>query len=71
MSVDITDLRRVGIYEVLGISIPFKNGSPPTPPATIFKIKRFEGMATMQMDGLIKSLCGITTVDEVLRATRE
>jgi hypothetical protein len=25
----------------------------------------------MQMDGLIKSLRGITTVDEVLRATRE
>jgi type IV pilus assembly protein PilB len=30
-----------------------------------------EGMVTMQMDGLIKSLRGITTVDEVLRATRE
>ncbi|WP_446680078.1 hypothetical protein [Candidatus Minimicrobia vallesae] len=30
-----------------------------------------EGMVTMQMDGIIKSLRGITTVDEVLRATRE
>ena len=32
---------RVGIYEVLGISIPIQKMITPTPPATIFKIKRF------------------------------
>jgi general secretion pathway protein E len=29
------------------------------------------GMITMQMDGLIKSLRGVTTVEEILRVTKE
>ena len=30
-----------------------------------------EGMMTMQLDGIIKALRGETTVEEVLRVTRE
>ncbi|MBB1566698.1 hypothetical protein HG431_002860 [Candidatus Saccharibacteria bacterium] len=30
-----------------------------------------EGMITMQSDGLVKTLRGNTTLDEVLRVTRE
>jgi len=30
-----------------------------------------EGMVTMQLDGLIKALCGMTTIEEILRVTRE
>ena len=30
-----------------------------------------EGMVTMQTDGFVKALRGVTTVEEVLRATRE
>jgi type II secretory ATPase GspE/PulE/Tfp pilus assembly ATPase PilB-like protein len=30
-----------------------------------------EGMLTMQVDGLIKALRGETTIDEVLRVTKE
>ena len=30
-----------------------------------------EGMVTMQTDGFVKSLRGVTTLEEVLRATRE
>mgnify|MGYP000895902982 CR=1 FL=1 len=63
---------RVGIYEVLGISIPIQKMI--TANATSNDIQEqaiTEGMVTMQMDGLIKSLRGITTTEEVLRATRE
>lgn len=30
-----------------------------------------EGMIIMQLDGLIKALCGMTTIEEILRVTRE
>ena len=63
---------RVGIYEVLGISIPIQKMI--TANATSNDIQEqaiSEGMVTMQTDGFIKSLRGITTIDEILRATRE
>lgn len=63
---------RVGIYEVLGISVPIQKMI--TANATSNDIQEqaiSEGMVTMQTDGLIKSLRGITTIEEVLRATRE
>ena len=60
---------RVGIYEVLGISIPIQKMI--TASNDIQDQAISEGMVTMQMDGLIKSLRGITTTEEVLRATRE
>jgi type II secretion system protein E len=63
---------RVGIYEVLGISMPIQKMI--TANATSNDIQEqaiSEGMVTMQTDGLIKSLRGVTTIEEVLRATRE
>ena len=63
---------RVGIYEVLGISVPIQKMI--TANATSNDIQEqaiSEGMVTMQTDGLIKSLRRVTTIEEVLRATRE
>ena len=63
---------RVGIYEVLGISIPIQKTI--TANATSNEIQQqaiTEGMVTMQTDGFVKSLRGVTTLEEVLRATRE
>lgn len=63
---------RIGIYEVLGISIPIQKMI--TANATSNDIQEqaiSEGMVTMQVDGLIKSLRGVTTIEEVLRVTRE
>lgn len=63
---------RVGIYEVLGISVPIQKMI--TANATSNDIQDTaigEGMTTMQTDGLIKALRGETTVEEVLRVTKE
>lgn len=63
---------RVGIYEVLGISLPVQKLI--TANATSNDIQDAaidEGMTTMQTDGLVKALRGETTVDEVLRVTKE
>lgn len=63
---------RVGIYEVLGISLPVQKMI--TGNATSNDIQDTaigEGMTTMQTDGLIKALRGETTIEEVLRVTKE
>lgn len=63
---------RVGIYEVLGISAPIQKMI--TANATSNQIQDqavSEGMTTMQTDGLVKTLRGNTTLEEVLRVTRE
>ena len=63
---------RVGIYEVLGISVPIQKMI--TANATSNDIQDTaigEGMTTMQTDGLIKALRGETTIEEVLRVTKE
>lgn len=63
---------RVGIYEVLGISLSVQKLI--TGNATSNDIQDAaigEGMTTMQTDGLIKALRGETTVEEVLRVTKE
>ena len=63
---------RIGIYEVLGISVPVQKMI--TSNATSNQIQDqaiIEGMLTMQTDGLVKSLRGNTTLEEVLRVTRE
>ncbi len=63
---------RIGIYEVLGSSVALQKliiGN-----ATSIQIQDqaiAEGMITMQIDGLIKSLRGDTTIEEVLRVTKE
>lgn len=63
---------RVGIYEVLGNTVPIQQLI--TSNATSNQIQDraiTEGMITMQTDGLIKALRGNTTIEEVLRVTKE
>ena len=63
---------RIGIYEVLGVSVPIQKLI--TSNATSNQIQDLaisEGMTTMQTDGLVKTLRGDTTIEEVLRVTRD
>lgn len=63
---------RIGIYEVLGVSIPIQKMI--TANSTSEQIQEqaiADGMTTMQTDGLVKVLRGNTTLEEVLRVTRE
>ena len=63
---------RIGIYEVLNNSLAVQKLI--TQNATSNQIQAqaiSEGMLTMQADGLIKALRGETTIEEVLRVTKE
>lgn len=63
---------RIGIYEVLGNSIPIQQLIISN--ATSNQIQdqaTSEGMITMMSDGLVKALRGSTTIEEVLRVTRD
>lgn len=63
---------RMGIYEVLDVSAEI--GTLITSKATASEIQKTaveKGMTTMQEDGLEKALQGLTTIEEVLRVTRE
>lgn len=63
---------RIGIYEVLNNSLAVQKMI--TSNATSNEIQTqsiSEGMITMQTDGLIKALRGETTIEEVLRVTKE
>lgn len=63
---------RIGIYEVLGNTIEIQKLI--TANATSNDIQEqgiADGMVTMQSDGLIKALRGKTSLEEVLRVTRE
>lgn len=63
---------RMGIYEVLKNSeevqkLIVSNGTS----EEIQTLSIKEGMVTMQLDGLIKALLGMTSIEEILRVTRE
>ena len=63
---------RIGIYEVLGITTSIQKFI--TSNATSEQIQDqaiSDGMITMQADGLVKTLRGNTTLEEVLRVTKE
>ena len=63
---------RVGIYEVLGNSPEVQKLIMNSATSTDIQNQAIaEGMMTMQVDGLIKALRGDTTIEEVLRVTRE
>ena len=63
---------RVGVYEVLGNSLGVQKLIVSNATSNDIQEKAIsEGMMTMQLDGLIKALRGETTVEEVLRVTRE
>ena len=63
---------RVGIYEVLGGSNPIQKLIMANATSAQIQTQAVqEGMITMQTDGLIKAIRGETTVEEVLRVTKE
>lgn len=63
---------RIGIYEVLGTSVALQKMIVANATSNQIQDQAItDGMMTMQTDGLIKMLRGNTTLDEVLRVTRE
>lgn len=63
---------RIGIYEVLQNSLPIQKLIMENDTSDSIQTQSIkEGMFTMQTDGLIKALRGQTTIEEILRVTRE
>lgn len=63
---------RIGIYEVLGMTVPIEKMIMAGGTSNEIQEQAIsEGTATMQTDGLVKALRGNTTIEEVLRVTRE
>ncbi len=63
---------RMGIYEVLGVSnLMQKMIMSGATSSQIQDQAITDGMTTMQTDGLVKTLRGDTTLEEILRVTRE
>lgn len=63
---------RIGIYEVLGNSIPIQQLIISNATSNQIQDQAIsEGMITMMSDGLVKALRGSTTIEEVLRVTRD
>lgn len=63
---------RLGVYEVLDISLAVQKHIMANATSNEIQDQAIsEGMITMQVDGLIKALRGTTTVEEILRVTRE
>ncbi|HEY0965178.1 MAG TPA: GspE/PulE family protein [Candidatus Saccharimonadales bacterium] len=63
---------RIGIYEVLGNSLDVQKLIVANATSNDIKMQAVkDGMVVMQVDGIVKALRGLTTVEEVLRATKE
>ena len=63
---------RIGIYEVLDVSLPVQRLITANATSNDIQDQSIkDGMITMQVDGLIKALRGETTIEEVLRVTKE
>ncbi len=63
---------RIGIYEVLGNSLNIQKLIISSATSNQIQAQSIaEGMITMQTDGLIKALRGQSTIEEVLRVTKE
>jgi len=63
---------RIGIYEVVPLSSTIKTMIIERKSEAILEETAIkEGMITMMQDGLIKALKGVTTIEEVLRVTKE
>lgn len=63
---------RQGIYEVMDIDAEMIKKINEKADADVIKdLARKKGMITMMEDGLVKSKLGITTIEEVLRVTRD
>jgi len=63
---------RMGIYEVLNVTEEIEQAIVSDGTTTqIQDIAVKQGMVTMQQDGFIKALQGLTTLEEIMRVTRE
>jgi type IV pilus assembly protein PilB len=63
---------RMGIYEVLTNTTAVQNLIVANGTSDEIQDKAIEGgMLTMQIDGLIKAILGMTSIEEILRVTRE
>jgi type IV pilus assembly protein PilB len=63
---------RMGIYEVLGNSVDIQKMIMSNATSEEIQSQAMkEGMITMQLDGFIKALLGMTSIEEILRVTRE
>lgn len=63
---------RVGIFEVMPVTKPIQNLiSQRALESQILEQGLYEGMILMRQDGILKALRGLTTVEEVIRATKE
>lgn len=63
---------RMGIYEVLGNSTEVQRLIVSNATSEVIEQQAIkEGMVTMQIDGLIKALRGLSTIEEILRVTAE
>ena len=63
---------RMGIYEVLKNTQEVQKMIVANATSEAIQKQAIkEGMISMQIDGLIKALLGLTSIDEILRVTRE
>ena len=63
---------RMGIYEVLKNTATIQNLIVSNGTSDEIQNKAIEeGMLTMQLDGLVKAMLGMTSIEEILRVTRE
>lgn len=63
---------RMGIYEVLGNDHEIQNLIVSNATSDVIETQAIkDGMITMQLDGFIKALRGMTTLEEILRVTAE
>jgi type II secretory ATPase GspE/PulE/Tfp pilus assembly ATPase PilB-like protein len=63
---------RIGIYEVLENTVDIQHLIMGNVTSDVIQDECIKaGMVTMQMDGLVKALRGETTIEEILRVTRE
>ncbi len=61
---------RIGLFEVLRITDEIEDLAVKKMPANEIKVAAVkDGMITMRQDGILKAAAGITTIDEVFRAT--
>ncbi len=63
---------RVGLYEVLSMTDELAQLIQTNPmESAIFKVAQKQGMLTMEQEGILKVLNGVTTIEEVVRVTEE
>lgn len=62
----------MGIYEVLDSTVEIQKMIVANATSEVIQEQAIaDGMITMQLDGLIKAIIGRTSVEEILRVTRE